>query len=207
MNDSSMRQLKSNDSAAFQKVLEKEIRKSFEDDLKNGRGITGSSATTIQQDIDADFASRQAKTKVTNAEKYATTAMASWENRDRQMKKDLDEGKGFGGFVSWGKQYSSAAGGYVKENAIKLTKPLVHQGKLTLQTYGDILLDNNFAKGLRDGDTKDEVYLRLFKGMTKKDADKAKDKDNKAKDNQALVSLQKEAFKQAFKEAMQESNK
>ena len=95
----------------------------------------------------------------------------------------------------------------MKENAIKLTKPLVHQGKLTLQTYGDILLDNNFAKGLRDGDTKDEVYLRLFKGMTKKDADKAKDKDNKAKDNQALVSLQKEAFKQAFKEAMQESNK
>jgi hypothetical protein len=123
------------------------------------------------------------------------------------MQKDLDEGKGFGGLVSWGKQYAGAAGGYVKENAIKLTKPLMHQGQLVLQSFGDILLDNNFAKGLRDGDTKEEVYLRLFQGITKKDADKEKEKSNKAKDNQALVALQKEAFKQAFKEAMQESNK
>ena len=63
------------------------------------------------------------------------------------------------------------------------------------------MLVKNIIKTLK----KDEVYLRLFKGITKKEADKQKEKDNKAKDNQALVSLQKEAFKQAFKEAMQET--
>ena len=51
----------------------------------------------------------------------------------------------------------------------------------TVHNFGDILLDNNFAKGLKDGDTKEEVYLRLFQGITKKDADKEKEKSKAQK--------------------------
>ncbi|MBQ2713574.1 MAG: hypothetical protein IJF22_01210 [Clostridia bacterium] len=196
--DEGMRQLKLNDSAAYNKILESNVRKSFEKELEKP-------GTVWQDRVDAEYKNLQANTKVTNKDVYAGTQMATWMTKAHDVKQDWKDSRVNGGLVAFGKKYIGETGGYVKEHAISLGKPLVHQGQLVLQSFGDILLDNNFAKGLRDGDTKDEVYLRLFKNMTKKDADKAKEKANKESDNRTLVSMQKEAFKQAFKEAMQET--
>lgn len=194
----SMRQLKANDSAAYQKVLEEKTREKFE-------GVVATAGHPIHTAIDAAYASLQAKTKVTNEDVYAKTSMAGWGTKVGEMKKDWADSRINGGIVAFGKKYGSEAGGFAKENAIKITKPLVHRGQLVLKTYGDILLDNNFAKGFKDNDSIEDAQLRFFKGITKKDADKAKEKKNKADDQASLVSAQREAFKQAFKEALEET--
>lgn len=197
--NAAMRQLKANDGAGYQKVLEEKTRERFE-------GLVATAGHPINTAIEAAYNHLQANTKMTNAEYYAGTRMASWGRKVGEFTKDYSEMRpGLGGLDALIGKYGRKAGGYVKENAVNLGKPLVHSGKLVLQTYGDILLDNQFAKGFRDGDTLEDAQLRLFQGITKKEADKAKDKANKEKDNVALVTLQRDAFKAAFKEALEES--
>ena len=198
--DRHLRFLKNHDGEQYQKILDERIRAKYEKDLLDPKKSWAGR-------VDAEYANLQANTKVTNAEYYAGTRMASWGRKVGEFTKDYSEMRpGLGGLDALIGKYGRKAGGYVKENAVNLGKPLVHSGKLVLQTYGDILLDNQFAKGFRDGDTIEEAQLRLFQGITKKEADKAKDKANKEKDNATLVSMQREAFKAAFKEALEESN-
>lgn len=196
--DATMRHLKTNDGVAYNKILDTKARERFEKDLLDSKN-------PLSRLVDMEFAGLQRNTKVTNTDVYAKTSMAGWGAKVGEMKKDWADSRINGGIVAFGKKYGSEAGGFAKENAIKITKPLVHRGQLVLKTYGDILLDNNFAKGFKDNDSIEDAQLRFFKGITKKDADKAKEKKNKADDQASLVSAQREAFKQAFKEALEET--
>lgn len=199
--DEGMRQLKLNDSEAYHEILDNNVRKNFEKELTKP-------GTIWQGRIDTEFANLQANTKVTNAEMYGKTAMSSWGTKAHQIAEDYRAAAAnpdFGVLGQFGKKYIGEAGGFVKKNAINLGQPLVHRGQLVLKTYGDILLDNGFAKGVKDNDNLEDIQLRFLKGITKKEADKAKEKKGKADDQSSLVSAQREAFKAAFKEALEET--
>ena len=187
--DVAMQKLKFNDSAAYQKILDKKTREQFDEDIKDGRGKIGGT-TTWKQDINTEYKDLQESTKVTRKMVYDDSALAGGIKNLKNKGHNLVDAAHTG---AWATTYHVAGGvknatlkgsGIVKQNVIKVTQPVTHSTqnfyKITMSTF----MDNAFLNSLRgkEGENISDVGYRII-GKTKAEIDKVKaaEKENKKK--------------------------
>lgn len=204
--DAGLATLKTNDGAAYQKVLEEKLRKQYAEDLKNEKKFFKTDSGELKtlkeiekKETDALYRQKQANVHVTNQDAFEMTGLGALTKQIDELKKDSATASSRITKARNWKSGVGAIGSYATGHAVDIVKPAFPAVNNAITTNLSIFAENNFVKefaGKGGENIKDMVYR--VSGRTFAEVKKAKEKAESAEKEAKSMRLNAQAIADAI---------